>query len=78
MAIGAEERDAIATSDTLSAQCTGQSGGAIRELSICESLVPADDRHIVAELLARIAEKANRRQRNIHVGLLQRLAIGTA
>src|SRR6188508_2689345 len=76
MTVGAEKRDAVAASGALGTECAGEAGRAIGKLSIGEVLVPTNNRQIIAKLLARIAEKADRRQRNIHVALLQRLMTG--
>jgi len=71
VAVGAEERHTVAASGPLRTECAGQAGGPIGELGVREALVAADDRQIVGELLARIAEKPNRGQRHIHLNHLE-------
>ena len=77
VAVGAEERHAVAAARPFGTQCPGQAGGAIGELGIGETLVAANDRHITGELLACVAKKPNRRERNVHVDLLARSAISS-
>ena len=71
VAVGAEERHAVAAPGPLRPECAGQPGRAIGELGVGESLVAADDRQIVGELLARVAKKPNRGQRHIHLNHLE-------
>ena len=79
VAVGAEERHAVAAARPFGTECPGQAGCAIGELGVGEALVAADDRQIAGELLACVAKKPNRGERHVHVDLLDgsRLTAGS-
>jgi hypothetical protein len=70
VAVGTEERHAVATPRPFCTKSAGQPGGAIGELGVHEALVAANDCQIVGELLGGVAETPNRRKRHVHVVLL--------